>query len=125
MDRMGEFNSDGHCIYYFGQETYRQNGVSLIVNETVRNSVFQCNLKNNRMISVHLKGKPLNITVIQVYAPITNAKEVEVEQFYEDLPTRPSRTNSKKRCSQHRGLKCEVSQKEKDKYSILTHIYGI
>ena len=77
------------------------------------------------MISVHLKGKPLNITVIQVYAPITNAKVVEVEQFYEDLPTRPSRTNSKKRCSQRRGLKCEVSQKEKDKYSILTHIYGI
>ena len=77
------------------------------------------------MISVHFKGKPLNITVNQVYAPTTNAKEVEVEQFCEDLPTRLSRTDSKKRCSHHRGLKCEVSQKEKDRFNILTRIYGI
>ena len=82
---MGEFNSDDHYIYYCGQESLRRNGVAIIVNKRVRNAVLGCNLKNNRMISVHFQGKPFNHTVIQVYAPTTNAKEAEVEQFYEDL----------------------------------------
>ena len=51
----------------------------------VRNAVLVCNLKNNRMISVRFQGKPFNITVIQVYAPTSNAEEAEVEWLYEDL----------------------------------------
>ena len=64
---MGEFNSDDHYIYYCGQESLRKNGVSITVNKRVRNAVLGCNLKNDRMISVRLQGKPFNITVIQVY----------------------------------------------------------
>ena len=82
---MGEFNSDDHYIYYCGQESYRRNGVAFIVNKRVQNVVVGCNLKNDRMISVHFQGKPFNITVIQVYALTSNAEEAEVEQFYEDL----------------------------------------
>ena len=82
---MSEFNSDDHYIYYWGQESLRRNGVALRVNKRVRNAVFRCNLKNDRMISVHFQGKPLNITVIQVYAPTSNAEEAEADQFYEDL----------------------------------------
>ena len=82
---MGEFNSDDHYIYYCGQESLRRNEVALIVNKRVRNAVLGCSLKNNRMISVHFQGNPFSITVIQVYAPTTNAEEAEVEQFYEDL----------------------------------------
>ena len=82
---MGEFNSDDHYIYYCGHEFLRRNGVAIMVNKRVQNAVLGCNLKNNRMISVHFQGKPFNITVIQVYAPISNAEEAEVEQFYEDL----------------------------------------
>ena len=78
---MGEFNSDDHCIYYCGQEFLRRNGVALIVNKRVWNAVLGFNLKNNRMISVRFQGKPFDITVIQVYAPTTNAKEAEVEQL--------------------------------------------
>ena len=82
---MGEFNSDDHYIYYCGQESLRRNGVAIMVNKRVRNAVLGCNLQNDRMISVCFQGKPFNITVIQVYAPTTNAKEVEVEQFCDDL----------------------------------------
>ena len=82
---MGEFNSDDHCIYYCGQESLRRNGVALMVNKRVRKAVFDCNLKNDRMISVRFQGKPFNIIVIQVYAPTSNAEEAEVERFYEDL----------------------------------------
>ena len=82
---MGEFNSDDQYIYYRGQESLRRNGVSLIVNKGVQNAVFECNLKNDRMISVHFQGNPFNITVIQVCAPTSNAEEAEVEWFYEDL----------------------------------------
>ena len=82
---MGEFNSDDHYVYYCGQESLRRNGVAIMVNKRVRNAVLGCNLKNDRMISVRLQGKPFNITVIQVYAPTTNAEETEVEWFYEDL----------------------------------------
>ena len=83
--RMGEFNSDDHYIYYCGQESFRRNGVAIMVNKRVRNAVLGCNLKKDRMISVHFQGKPFNITVIQVYAPTSNAEEDEVEQLYEDL----------------------------------------
>ena len=85
---MGEFNSDDHYIYYFGQESLRKNGAAIMGNkrvQRVQNAVLGCNLKNDRMISVCLQGKPFNITVIQVYAPTSNAEETEVEQFYEDL----------------------------------------
>ena len=82
---MGEFNSDDHCIYYCGQESLRRNGVAILVNKRVQNAVLGCNLKNNRMISVRFQGKPLNIMVIQVYAPTGNAEEAEVEWFYDDL----------------------------------------
>ena len=82
---MGEFNSDDHYIYYCGQESLRRNGVAIMVNKRVRYAVHGCNLKNNRMISVRFQGKPFNITVIQVYAPTSNAEEAEVERFHEDL----------------------------------------
>ena len=82
---MGEFNWDDHYIYYCGQESLRRNGVAIIVNKRLWNTVLGCSLKNDRMISVFLKGKPFNVIVIQVYAPKTNGEEAEVEQFYEDL----------------------------------------
>ena len=82
---MGEFNSDDHYIYYCRQESLRRNEVAIMVNKRVRNAVLGCNLKNHRMISVHFQDKPFNITVIQVYAPTSNAEESEVEWFYEDL----------------------------------------
>ena len=82
---MGEFTSDDHYIYYCRQESLRRNGVAIMVNKRVQNAVLGCNLKNDRMISVHLQRKPFNITVIQVYAPTSHAEETEVEWFYEDL----------------------------------------
>ena len=82
---MGEFNSDDHYIYYYGQESLRRNGVTIIVNKKVPNAVLGCSLKNDRMISVHFQGKPFNITVIQVYALTSNAEEAELEWFYEEL----------------------------------------
>ena len=81
----GEFNSDDRYIYYCGQESLRRNGVAIMVNKRVRNAVLGCNLKNDRMISVCLQGKPFNIPVIQVYALTSNTEEAEVEQFYKDL----------------------------------------
>ena len=78
---MGEFNSDDHYIYYCGQESLRRNGVAIMVNKKVRNAVLGCDLKNDRMISVRFQVKPFNITVIQVYAPTSNAEEAEVEWF--------------------------------------------
>ena len=82
---MGGFNSYDHYIFYCGQESLRRNGVAIRVNKRVQNAVLACSLKNNRMISVHFQSKPFNITVIQAYAPTNNAKEAEVEQFYEHL----------------------------------------
>ena len=82
---MGEFNSDDNYIYYCGQKSLRRNGVAIIVNKRIRNAALSCNLKNDRMISVHFQGKPSNITVIQAYAPTSNTEEAEVERFYEDL----------------------------------------
>ena len=82
---IGEFNSDDHYIYYRGQESLRRHGVAFIINRRVWNAVLGCNLKNDRMILVCFRGKPFYITVIQVYAPTTNAEEGEAEWFYEDL----------------------------------------
>ena len=75
---MGEFNSGDHHIYYCGQESLRKNGVAIIVNKRVRNAVLECNLKNDRMISVRFQGKPFNITVIQVYSPTSNSEELKL-----------------------------------------------
>ena len=82
---MGKFNLDDHHICYCGQESFRRIGVALIVNKRDQNAVLGCNLKNNRMTLVCFQGKPFSITVIQVYAPTSNAEEAEVEWFYEDL----------------------------------------
>ena len=110
---MGEFNSDDHYIYYCGQESLRRNGVAITVNKRVRNAVLGCNLKNDRMISVCLQGKPFNITVIQVYAPTSNAEEAEVEWFCEDLQD----LLEQKRCPFHyRGLECK-SRKSRNTWS--------
>ena len=75
---MGEFNSYVHYIYYHGQESLRRNGVAMIINKRVQNAVLGCNLKNDRMISLRFQGKPFNITVIQVYAPTSNAEEAKL-----------------------------------------------
>ena len=83
--RMGEFNSDDLHIYYCGQGSIRRIGVALAVNKRARKAVLGCNLKNDRMISVHFQSKPFSITVIQVYAPTTNIKEAKVEWFHDDL----------------------------------------
>ena len=92
---MGEFNSDDHDIYHCGQESLRRNGVAIMVNKRVRNAVLGCNLKNDRMISIRFQGKPFNITVIQVYAPTSNAEEPEVQWFYEDLQNLSEVTHKK------------------------------
>ena len=113
---MGEFNSDDHYIYYCGQESLKRNGVAIMVNKRVRNAVLGCNLKNDRIISVRFQGKPFNITVIQVYAPTSNAEEAEVERFYEDLQDRLELT-PKKRCPFHyRGLEFK-SRKSRNTWS--------
>ena len=113
---MGEFNSDDHYIYYCRQESLRRNGVAIMVNGGVRNAVLGCNLKNDRMISVHFQGKPFNITVIQVYAPITNAKDAEVVWFYEDLQDLVEQTPPKRCPFHHRGLECK-SRKSRNTWS--------
>ena len=84
---MGDFNSDDHYIYYCGQESLRGNGVAIIAKKKKKelDAVLGCNLKNDKMISVCIQGKPFNITVLQVHAPTSNAEETEVERFYEDL----------------------------------------
>ena len=112
---MGEFNSDDHYIYYCGQESLRRNGVAIIVNKRVQNAGLGCNLKNDRMISVCFQGKPLNITVIQIYAPTNNTEEAEVEWFYEDL--QDLLDNTPKRCPFHyRELECK-SRKPRNTWS--------
>ena len=113
---MGDFNSDNHYIYYCGQESLRRNGVAIRVNKRFQNAVLGCNLKNDRMISVCFQGKPFNITVMEVYAPTSNAEEVEVEQCYEDLQDLLELT-PQKRCPFHyRGLECK-SRKSRNTWS--------
>ena len=103
---MGEFNSDDHYIYYCGKESLKRNGVAFMVNKSVQNAVLSYNLKNERMILVHFQGKPFNLTVVQIYATITNAEEAEVDWFDQ---SRLSGVNTKKkRCPfHHRGLECK------------------
>ena len=84
---MGEFNSDDRCIYYCGQESLRRNGAAIMVNKRVRNAVLGCNLKNDRMISVHFQGKPFIITVIQVYSPTSNTEEAELNSSMKTFKT--------------------------------------
>ena len=84
---MGDFNSDDLYIYYCGQESLRRNGVAIIVNKRVQNAILGCNLINDRMISLRFQSKPFNITVIQAYAPTSNAEEAEFEWFYENHKT--------------------------------------
>ena len=104
---VGEFNSDDHYIYYCGQESLRRNGVAFIVNKRVQNAVLWCNLKNDRMISVQFQGKSYNITVIQVYAPTTNDREDEAEQFSEDLQDFLELTPQKRCPFLYRGMECK------------------
>ena len=104
---LGEFNSDDHHIHSCGQESLRRNGVAFIVNKRVQNAVLGCNLKNDRMISVHFQSEPFNITVIQVYALTGNAEEAEVEQFYEDLQDLLELTPPKRCPFHYRGLECK------------------
>ena len=78
---MGEFNSDDYYIYYCGQESLRRNGVAIIVNKRVQNTVLGCNLQNDRMVSVRFQGKPFTITVMQVYAQTSNAEEADIERI--------------------------------------------
>ena len=113
---MGEFNSDGHYIYYFGPESHQRNGVALIINKRVQNAVLGSNFKSDRMILFCFQGKPFKFTVIQVCAPTTTAKEAEVVQFREDLENllEPSPKN---RCfSHHWGSECK-SRKSRDTWS--------
>ena len=116
---MGEFNSDDHYIYYCRQESLRRNGVALIVNKRIPNAVLECNLNNNRMIFCHFQGKPFNITVIQVYAPTTTAKEAGAKPFYDDLQdllklTPPSK--KKRSPFHHSRLECK-SRKSRNTWS--------
>ena len=115
---MGEFNSDDHCIHYYGQESLRRNGVVLIVNKIVKHVVLGSNLKNDKMISVCFQGKPFSVTVIQDYAPTINAKETEAEWFYEYLQDLLELIPKKKKKSpfHHRGLECK-SRKIRDTWN--------
>ena len=92
---MGEFNSDDHYIYYCRQGSLR------------RNAVLGCNLKNDRMISVHFQGKLFSITVIQVYALTSNAEEAGIEWLCEELQDLLEVTPPKKHPFHYRGLKCK------------------
>ena len=109
---MDEFNSDDHYIYYYGQGSLRRNGVAIIVNKRVQNAVLGCNLKNYRMISVCFQGNPVNMMIIQVYAPTSNAEEAEMEWFYEDLQDLLELA-PKKICPFHyRGLECKSRKQD-------------
>jgi len=102
--------------YYCGQDSLRRNGVAIIVNKRVQNAVLGCNLKKDRMISIRFQGKPFNITVIQIYALTSNAEEVEIELFYEDLQDFLKLTPPKRCPFHYRGLECK-SRKSRDNWS--------
>ena len=108
---MSKFNSDKHYIDC-GQQSLNKNGVALIVNKRIQNAVLGCNLKNDRnhSVSVHSQGKPFNITVIQVYAPTSNAEEAEVERSYEDLQELLEITPQKRFLFDHSGVECKNSK---------------
>ena len=113
---MGEFNSDDHYFHYCGQESLRRNGADIIVNKRVQNAVLGCNVKNDRIISVCFQGKPFSITVIQVYAPTSNAEEAEGEGFYEYLQDLLELTPQKRFPFHYRGLECK-SMKSRNTWS--------
>ena len=113
---MGEFNSDDHYIYYCGQESLRRNGVVIMINKRVRNAVLGCNLKNDRMISVHFQGKQFNIMVFQVYALTSKAEKAEVGQFYEDLQDLLELTTPKRCLFHYWGVECK-SRKSRNTWS--------
>ena len=104
---MDNFNSDGNYIFFCRQEFLRRDGIVLIVNKRVWNTVLGCNVKNDRMISVHFQDKPFNITVIQVYAQASNTEEAEVEPFYEDIQDLLELTPNKRCPFHYRGLECK------------------
>ena len=112
---MGEFNSDNHYIYYCGQESLRRNGVAIIVNKSPKCSTW-VQSQNDRMNSVHFQGKPFNITVIQAYAPTSNAEETEVEWLYEDLQDPLELIPQKDVLFHYRGLECK-SRKSRNTWS--------
>ena len=105
---MGEFNSDDYYIYYCGQEFHKRNGVVIIVNKRIWNTVLGCNLRNDRMISVPFKGKPFSITIIQVYVPMNDAEEAETEWFDEDLQDLLELTPQKRCLFHYRRLECKT-----------------
>ena len=106
---MGGFNSDDHYKYYCGPESFRRNGIAIVVNKRVWNAVLGCSLKNDRMIFVRFQGKSFDITRIQVYASTTNGKEAEVEKVYEYLQD----LLELKRCPFcHRALEWKVGNQE-------------
>ena len=113
---MGEFNSDDHYLHYCGQESLRRNGAAIIVNKRVQIAVLGCNVKNDIIISVCFQGKPFSITVIQVYAPTSNAEEAEVERFYEYLQDLLELTPPKRCPFHYRGLECK-SRKSSNTWS--------
>ena len=112
--RMGEFNSNDHYIYYCGQEFLRRNGVAPIVNKKIQNAVLVCDLKNNRMISVHFQGKSFKITVIESMSQPPDTKE-EVDQLYEDLEDLLELTPKKMSFSVE-GMECK-NRKSRDTWS--------
>ena len=113
---MGEFNSDDHYIYYCRQESLKRNGVAIMVNKRLQNVVLGCNVKNDIMTSLRFQGKPFNITVIQAYAPASNAEEAEVERFYEDQQDLLELTPPKRCPFHYRGLECK-SRKSRNTWS--------
>ena len=113
---MGEFNSDGHYIYYCGQESLRRNGVAIIVSKRIQNALHACNLKEDRMISILFQDKPFNIMVIQACTSTSSAEEAEVEWFYEDLQDLLELTPPKRYPFHYRGLECK-SRKSRNTWS--------
>ena len=112
---MGEFNSDDHYIYYCGQKSLRRNGEAIMVNKRVQNAVLGYNLKNDRMISVRIQGKPFNIMVIQAYAQLVMLRKLKLNGSMKT--TRSFRTNTPKKCPFHyRGLECK-SRKSRNTWS--------
>ena len=84
---MGEFNSDDHYIYYCGQESLKRNGIAIIVNKSVQNTVLGCNRKNDRMISVPFQGKQFNITVIKSMPQPAMLKKLKLNSFMKTYKT--------------------------------------
>ena len=113
--RTGEFNSDDHYIYYYGQESLKEVEQPSQSTKEYKMQYLDVFSKMKKMISVHFQGKPFNITVIQVYAPTTKVKEAEVDWFYEDPQDLPElkHTHTHKCPFHYKGLECK-SRKSRD-----------